>query len=120
MQLIQSLTQALTFAESKERMLRLKLGSEERQAIIRGAAQVAAVEAKGQHDRFLSLFENHVDARLRILEMNNEVANPDANPPSPPSAAPQSPQGAAPAPPAGSPGPLPPGHPAAPPQGLVQ
>lgn len=120
MQLVQSLTQALTFAESKERMLRLKLGSEERQAIIRGAAQVAAVEAKGQHDKFLSLFEAHVDTRLKLLEMNNEVANPDANPPAAQPAPSQPSPGAAPAPPAGAPGPLPPGPPGGAPPGLIQ
>lgn len=109
MQLVHTLTQALQFAESKERMERLKLSSAERVALIRGAAQVAAVEAKGVRDQFLSLFEGHLDARMRILEMNQQVANPDGEPTATP--APQ----AAPAPPAGGPAPSTAGPPGAPP-----
>lgn len=94
MTLVQSLTQALKYAESKERMERLKLASSEREAIIRGAAQVAAVEAKGMHDQFLSLFEAHVDHRLLELELNAQVANPDGSPAS--GAVTPAPQGAPP------------------------
>ena len=107
MMLVQTLTQALGFAQNKERMERLKLASSEREAIVRAAGQVAAVEAKGVHDAFLSLFQAHVDHRLLQLELNAQVANPDG-----------SPAGGAVAPAAQGPQP-PPGGPAAPPAQLV-
>lgn len=115
MMLVQSLTQALAYAQSKERMERLKLASSEREAIIKGAATIAAVEAKGVHDEFLALFEAHVNHRLLELELNAQVANPDGSPAggavapapqgaTPPQGAPAGPQLVPPAAPSPQPG----------------
>lgn len=80
MKLVEVLTQSLKFAENKERMERLKLASNERIAIIKSAGAIAAVEAKGMHEQFLSLFEAHMDERLLKLELNAQVANPGEAP----------------------------------------
>lgn len=97
MQLVSALTQSLKFAESKERMERLKLASNERIAIIKSAGAIAAVEAKGMHEQFLSLFEAHMDERLLKLELDAQVANPGEAPSGGPGASATSPQGAPPA-----------------------
>lgn len=99
-----------------------KNASDERIALIRALAQVAAVEAKADTDKFIKLFTAHADARMVELQQNPLTANPPepqpgtATAPQPTTPAAQ-PQGtpAAVAPPAAG---LPPGGPAppAPPQ----
>ncbi len=93
MKLVETLTQSLKFAENKDRMERLKMANDERIAMIKAAGTIAAVEAKGKSDMFLGLFESHLDARLRILELNAQVANPGGDSETPAPAAP-APQGA--------------------------
>ena len=72
----------LKHCNSVERMERLKLASNERVAMIRSAGQIAAVEAKNSGDEFLRLFDAHLEERLRVLELNGQVANPGESSPS--------------------------------------